>query len=186
NAFPTKSYGQSRLYASFYYGDFDPEDLRRDVTATVTSNSGSCSEVLISFAPGSREKGGLPNNKWDESRMSNPYTAKQRSSGVNWPQMRMADVILMLAEVYAELGDEGRAKAELTKVRSRAFSPEDQTTKVTNYINGLSGDALKEAIQQERKLEFAGEGLRRYDLIRTGKLPEKIKEIRDEQKAMVN
>src|SRR5690606_17415884 len=63
NAFPTKSYGQSRLYASFYYGDFDPEDLRRDVTATVTSNSGSCSEVLISFAPGSREKGGLPNNK---------------------------------------------------------------------------------------------------------------------------
>jgi hypothetical protein len=56
---------------------------------------------------------------------------------------------------------------------------------VTDYIGALSGDALKEAIQEERNLEFAGEGFRRYDLVRTGKLPEKIKERRDIQKAMV-
>lgn len=186
NAYPCKSYGQSRLYPAFYYGDFDPADLRRDVTATVTANSGACSEKLISFTPGSREKGGLPNNKWDESRMADPYTKAQRNSGINWVQMRMADVILMLAEAQAELGEEGNAKLELTKVRSRAFSAADQATKVTAYIAGLSGDALKEAIQQERKLEFAGEGLRRYDLIRTGKLPSKIKEVRDQQIAMVN
>ena len=185
NAYPCKNYGQSRLHASFYYGDYDPKDLRRDVTVAVTSNSGNASEVMVSFEPGSREKGGLPNNKWDESRMANPYTEKQRSSGVNWPQMRMADVILMLAEVYAELGDEDAARDELTKVRSRAFLPEDQLEKVTNYINGLSGDALKEAIQQERKLELAGEGIRRYDLVRTGTMPEKIKELRDAQFAMV-
>lgn len=185
NAYPCKSYGQSRMYPAFYYGDYDPKDLRRDVTVTVTSNSGSCSEVLINFTPGSRERGGLANNKWDESRMADPYTTRQRQSGVNWPQMRMADVILMLAEVYAELGNDGAAKAELTKVRSRAFLAEDQAEMVTNYVNTLSGDALKEAIQQERKLEFAGEGIRRYDLIRTGMMPEKIKEVRDEQKAMV-
>ncbi len=185
NAFPCKSYGQSRMHASFYYGDYDPQDLRRDVTITVTSNSGAASEKLIDFTPGSREKGGLANNKWDESRMADPWTARQRQSGVNWPQMRMADVILMLAEVYAELGDETAAKAQLTKVRSRAFLPEDQAEKVSGYISGLSGDDLKEAIQQERKLEFAGEGLRRYDLIRTGKMPEKIKQLRDQQIAMV-
>jgi len=185
NAFPCKSYGQSRMYASFYYGSYDPKDLRRDVTTTVTANSGSCSEKLISFEPGSREKGGLPNNKWDESRMANPYTIAQRQSGVNWPQMRMADVILMLAEVDAELGNEAAAKTALTKVRARAFLPQDQAAKVTNYVNALSGDALKEAIQEERKLEFAGEGFRRYDLIRTGELPEKIKALRDIQKAMV-
>lgn len=56
---------------------------------------------------------------------------------------------------------------------------------VDNYIASLSGEALKEAIQQERKLEFAGEGLRRYDLIRTGKMPEKIIEVRNKQIAMV-
>ncbi len=186
NTYPNKAYGQSRMHASFYYGDYNPKDLRRDVTATVTANSGNASERIISFAPGSRDLGGLANNKWDESRMPNPYIASQRQSGVNWPQMRMADVILMLAEVYAELGEEGLAKAELQKVRSRAFSAADQAIQVTNYIAALSGNALKEAIQQERKLEFAGEGLRRYDLIRTGKMPEKILEIKNTQLAMVN
>jgi|GEM_PF-4292469 len=41
-------------------------------------------------------------------------------------------------------------------------------------------------VPQERKLELAGEGFRRYDLIRTGKMPEKIKQLRDLQIAMVN
>jgi len=100
--------------------------------------------------------------------------------------MRMADVILLLAETYAELGLEAEARAELTKVRSRAFATADQTDKVTNYISGLTGDALKEAIAQERKLELAGEGFRRWDLIRTGKLPEKIIQLRTEMTAMVN
>lgn len=186
NAYPCKSYGQSRMYASFYYGDYDPKDLRRDVTVAVTSNSGACSEKIITFTPGSRSNGGLPSNKWDESRMAKPYTAAQRNSGINWPIMRMSDVILMLSEVYAEKGDEAKAKTELTKVRSRAFAVADRAEKVTNYINALTGSALKEAIQQERKLEFAGEGYRRYDLIRTGKFPEKIKNVRDQQIAMVN
>lgn len=185
NAYPCKAYGQSRIYPSFYYGDYAPQDIRRDVTATVTINSGACSEVIVDFAPGSRNKGGLPNNKWDESRMAVPYTTAQRSSGINWPQMRMADVILMLAEVYAELSDEGSAKIQLAKVRSRAFKAADQATMVTAYIGALTGDALKAAIQEERKLEFAGEGITRYDLIRTGKMPEMIKQRRDLQIAMV-
>ena len=186
NAFPNKAYGQSRMHPTFYYGDYDPKDLRRDVTVAVTANSGTASEVLIDFTPGSRSAGGLANNKWDESRMPTPYTPSQRQAGVNWPQMRMADVILMLAEVYAELGDESSAKNELKKVRGRAFATADQAEKVTNYIGALAGDALKEAIMQERKLEFAGEGYRREDLIRTGKLPQKIKALRDAQKAMVD
>jgi starch-binding outer membrane protein, SusD/RagB family len=186
NAYPCKAYGQSRMHAVYYYGDFDPADLRRDVTVAVTANSGSCKESIIDFTPGSRNLGGLSNNKWDESRMTKPYTASQRQSGVNWPQMRMADVILMLAEVYAELGDENAAKTELTKVRSRAFLDADQATKVTAYIGGLSGSALKDAIYLERKLELAGEGVLRYDLIRTGRFPEAMKTIRDRQIAMVN
>jgi starch-binding outer membrane protein, SusD/RagB family len=186
NAYPCKAYGQSRMYASYYYGDFDSTDLRRDVTVGVTVNSGACSEKMIDFSPGSRDKGGLSNNKWDESRMPNPWIASQRASGVNWPMMRMSDAILMLAEVYAELGDEGSAKTQLTKVRSRAFLPADRQAKVTGYINALSGDALKAAILDERKLEFAGEGLLRYDYIRLGVLPDKIIQRRNIQKAMVS
>lgn len=186
NAYPCKSYGQSRFYASFYYGWYNNKDLRRAVTVAVTANSGSCSEVLINFVPGSRERGGLANNKWDESRMADPYTASQRNSGVNWVQMRMADVILMLAEVKAHLDDEGGAKILLKKVRSRAFRSEDRQKMVVDYIAGLSGDALMEAIQKERALELAGEGFRRYDLIRTGKLPQAIHELRERQAAMIN
>ena len=186
NAYPCKAYGQSRMYASYYYGEFDPKDLRRDVTVGVTVNSGSCAETIIDFTPGSRNAGGLSNNKWDESRMPSPWTAAQRASGINWTMMRMPEAILMLAEVYAELGDEGSAKTQLSKVRSRAFLAADQTDKVTSYIGALSGDALKAAIRQERKFEFAGEGILRYDYIRTGTLPDKLVQMRNTQKAMVN
>ena len=185
NAFPCKSYGQSRMHASFYYGDYDPKDLRRDVTVGVTANSGSCSEWMVDFTPGNRQKGGLCNNKTDESRMSDPYTVSQRKSGVNWVQMRLSQVILMLAGTYAELGEEANAKNELLKIRSRAFSDIDQTEMVTNYINSLSGDALKDAILEEHKLELAGEGHHRFEMIRTGKMPEKIKRLKDNQNAMV-
>ncbi|MDR3340011.1 MAG: RagB/SusD family nutrient uptake outer membrane protein [Candidatus Symbiothrix sp.] len=185
NAYPCKSYGQSRIHPSFYYGDYNDGDLRRDVSVTVTGSSGATTEEIITFEPGSGLKGGLSNNKWDENRMNPPYTASQRRSGINTAYMRMADVILMLAEVNAELSDESGAKAELTKVRDRAFAPAYKAAQVTAYINSLSGNALKEAITQERKLEFAGEGLRRYDLIRTGKLPEKIIELRHRQEAMI-
>ncbi len=186
NAYPCKAYGQSRLYASFYYGDYDPTDMRRDVTVAVTANSGAASEKLIDFSPGSREKGGLSNNKLDESRMKSPYTVAQRSSGCNWVQMRLADVILKLSYSYALLGDEANAKLYLTKVRSRAFSSANQATKVTSYVNSLSGENLIDAILKERKLELAGEGHTRWDMITSGKMPKRIKELRDRQIAMVN
>src|SRR5205085_2031137 len=76
-------------------------------------------------------------------------------------------------------------KTQLTKVRSRAFLSADRQAKVTDYINALSGDALKTAILDERKLEFAGEGLLRYDYIRLGVLPDRIIRRRNIQKAMV-
>ena len=186
NAFPCKSYGQSRMHPTYYYGDFDPEDLRRDVTVAVTASVGNGRETLLSLEPGNKTNGGLANNKWDENRMSPPYYQAQRRSGVNNPYMRKADVILMLAEVYAELGDEGRAKTELTKVRSRAFPANMQAQKVTNYISGLSGEALKDAILTERKLEFGGEGIRKYDMIRNGKFPKMIETLKTNLTNMIN
>ncbi|MFC0876432.1 RagB/SusD family nutrient uptake outer membrane protein [Saccharicrinis sp. FJH2] len=186
NAFPCKSYGQSRMQPTYYYGDLDPEDLRRDVTVAVTASVGNGRETLISLEPGSKTNGGLANNKWDENRMNPPYYQKQRKAGVNNPYMRMSDVVLMLAEVYAELGEEGTAKEMLKRVRSRAFPASAQTEKVDNYISGLSGETLKDAILTERKLEFAGEGLRKWDMIRTGKLPDMIKTLKTNLTNMIN
>jgi hypothetical protein len=186
NAYPAKSYGQARMHPTYYYNDFDPYDLRRDVTVAVTASQGNGRETLLSLEPGSKTNGGLALNKWDENRMNPPYYQKQRQSGVNNPYMRMSDVVLMLAEVYAVLGEEGNAKAELTKVRSRAFPEDMQSEKVTNYINSLSGEALLDAILTERKLEFGGEGLRKWDMIRNGKLPEMIADLRNDLTEMIN
>ncbi|SHI58385.1 RagB/SusD family nutrient uptake outer membrane protein [Pseudozobellia thermophila] len=185
NAYPPKNYGQARIYASFYYGDFLPNDKRRDVTACVTANSGAASERLINFEPGSREKGGLALNKLDEARFKDPYTVAQRKSGCNWQQLRMADVMLDLAYASAATGDEATAKTYLTKVRSRAFPEADQAEHVTSYIGALSGQALLDAIAFERKLELAGEGKTRWDMTLYGKMPERIKKLRDRQIAMV-
>ena len=186
NAYPCKNYGQSRIYASFYYGDYIAGDKRRDVTACVTANSGAASEKMISFIPGSREKGGLSNNKLDESRFASPYTTAQRKSGCNWQQLRLADVMLDLAYACAATGDEPTAKVYLTKVRKRAFSVADQASKVTGYINSLSGQDLLDAIAFERKLELAAEGKTRWDMTLYGTMPERIKKLRDRQIAMVN
>jgi hypothetical protein len=182
NAYPCKSYGQSRFHPTYYYGDFDPNDMRRDVTVAVTASSGAGSEVMIDFKPSSKSSGGLANNKWDENRMTTPYTAAQRNAGINVPYMRFSDVILMLAEVYAELGEDAKAKEELRKVHERAF----KTAALANldgFIAKCGG--IKEAVAQERKLEFGGEGLRRYDLIRTSKLPEAISKLKSDLAAMI-
>lgn len=183
NAYPCKSYGQSRFHPSYYYGDFDPNDLRRDVTATITASTGKGTEVMIDFQMNSKSSGGISNNKWDENRMSNPFITKQRQSGIKTPYLRFSDVVLMLAEVEAELGNEGQAKTELQKVHNRAFaSPE--LANLDGFIAKCGG--LKAAILEERKLEFGGEGIRRYDLIRTGTLPEAVTKLRAQLLNMVN
>ncbi|AKD01974.1 RagB/SusD family nutrient uptake outer membrane protein [Pontibacter korlensis] len=78
--------------------------------------------------------------------------------GTNWRLIRYADVLLMAAEAYYRLGNEGRARQELNKVRERADL--DEIT--------ASGTDLFNAIVRERELELAFEGFRYIDLVRWG------------------
>jgi hypothetical protein len=50
----------------------------------------------------------------------------------------------------------------------------------------LTGDVLKAAVLQERKLELLGEGTRRWDLIRSGKMSERAVEVRQEMQTMIS
>lgn len=179
NAAPTKTFAGVRIIPIVYYNDYQDGDRRRDVSATVTGSTGDGNEAMLSFIPGSKLDGGIALNKWDENRMSPPYSAAQRQSGINHPVLRMADVILMLAEVKAELGDAAAALELVNKVRQRAFGNS------SHNLAGLTGETLKEAIWQERKLEFVGEGTRRWDMIRSGKFSEYALEVRAAMKTMV-
>ena len=105
-AYPCKSYGQGRINPAYFYGVFDPNDMRRDVSITMTGSNGKGVEKLIPFVPNSKaEGGGLTLNKWDENRQANPWVAAQRKSCINGPYMRMSEVYLGYAEVCAALGD---------------------------------------------------------------------------------
>ena len=183
-AYPCKNYGQGRFNPAFYYGDFDPKDLRRDVSCTVTGSTGKGTEALIPFTPGSKQSaGGISCNKFDENRQPTVWTQAQRRSGINAPYMRLSEMYLGYAEACAATGDNAEAKTYLTKVRNRAFRTTDEAN-VEGFIN-KEGSLLK-AIIDERGFEFAGEGDRRFTLIRTGLLPEKIKEIKDLTRKMID
>jgi hypothetical protein len=183
-AYPCKNYGQGRFNPAFYYGDFDPKDLRRDVSCTITGSTGKGIEALIPFTPGSKQSaGGISCNKFDENRQTTVWTQAQRRSGINAPYMRLSEMYLGYAEACAATGDNAEAKTYLTKVRNRAFRTADEAN-VEGFIS-KEGSLLK-AIIDERGFEFAGEGDRRFTLIRTGLLPEKIKEIKDLTRKMLD
>lgn len=192
NSCPTKCYGQCRLVPAYVWGVFDPQDMRRDVTVAYTgSNAGI--EVLLGFTPNSQAKGGgLGMNKFDDCRMVNPLTTAQRKSGINGPYMRISEAILGYAEACAGLGEDSEAKAALKKIRSRAFGS-DTAADVDGFISKCASlypssgwSATYKAVIEERGFEYAGEGDRRYTLIRTGILPEAIKRIKDLTLNMIN
>lgn len=182
-AFCCKNYGQARINPAFYYGEFDPKDYRRDVSITPTGSDGKGNEKLISFKPNSKaDGGGLSLNKWDENRMKNPYVTGQRKSGINGPYMRMAEAYLGYAEACAQLGDNAEAMIYLKKVRERSFPAGEAKTEA--FV--ASRESLFEAIIDERGFEYAGEGDRRWTLIRTGLLAKKVKHIKEQTKLMLD
>ncbi len=73
--------------------------------------------------------------------------------------MRLSEVYLIFAEACNKLGNDDLAREYMNKVRRRAGLKDKEA---------LSGDALFRAIQQENRVEFAMEGHRYFDLVRTG------------------
>jgi len=94
---------------------------------------------------------------------------------INFPVIRLADVMLMLAEAYNETGQMEKAIAEVNKVRERAGMPGLNSGNAALAVAGK--DAMTERISHERAVELAGEGHRYFDLKRWGRLLEKTKGV---------
>lgn len=177
------TFGAIRIIPSFFYNEYETGDKRRDVSMVVTgSNAATGQENLIPIGVGTRIGGGGPSiNKWDKNRgdVPNYPNAGNRSSGINYVIMRMADAMLMLAEAKAIIGtDNAGAMALVNQIRERAFGNSGKN------ISGLSGEALLDAIYHERKLELLGEGDVRWDMIRSGKFNERAIAVRKEMADM--
>jgi hypothetical protein len=100
-------------------------------------------------------------------------------SAKNYDILRYDDVLLMQAEAYIELGQQANALPLINQIRSRAAAstgrlkkldgtfPSSYNLKPYTSVNWTQEYARK-ALQWERRLEFATEGARFFDLVRWG------------------
>ncbi len=108
-----------------------------------------------------------------------PYTPKfqnfdqelspRGNHGDNSMVFRLADVYLMLAEALNEQNKGNEALTYVNVIRARAYEPDRPD------LAGLDQAAIKQVIMDERRWELAGEGHRRYDLIRWGTYIETVR-----------
>ena len=108
--------------------------------------------------------------KWIPTGNLDGYWGEYTRTPYEFPLIRLADVLLMLAEAYNETGRQDLAVAEVNKVRARAGMPD---------IPEGDHDETARRIRRERAFELAGEGQRYWDLRRWGLLEASVKDARD-------
>ena len=93
-----------------------------------------------------------------------PFINKWRNFGGDGAQnyifIRLADILLLKAEALNESGDVSGAAAIVNQIRERVN---------LNPTTANSQATMRLAIEKERRLELAYEGVRWYDLKRTGR-----------------
>ncbi|MBN9383268.1 MAG: RagB/SusD family nutrient uptake outer membrane protein [Chitinophagaceae bacterium] len=100
-------------------------------------------------------------------------------SAKNVDVLRYDDVLLMQAEAYIELGQQDLARPLINEIRTRAAASTGRLKKLdgtfpSHYLVGVYPAAgwtqayARKALQWERRLEFATEGWRFFDLVRWG------------------
>jgi hypothetical protein len=159
---PNNGSGIFRVSKSLFDG-YSPEDKRRDVT------------FLTSFTnPTNNQKIDLSTIISDPARAVSFWKLADLTSkvagnaGKSFPYMRFSEILLIYAEALNEVNGSPNqeAYAAINRVRIRAgLLP----------LSGLSKSQFKDAILQERRLEFCFEGQRWFDLVRTGRLVDAVK-----------
>jgi hypothetical protein len=158
--YPGTGSGIARPTASLYnlYSD---KDTRKAVTF-ITSYVYNGVTTTLSITDPDFTKAISYQKLWDK-------TSKIASGeGTSIPILRYSDVLLMYAEAANEVnnGPTADAYAALNKVRIRAG---------LTALSALTYQQFKEAVWLERRLELTFENIRRFDLIRTGRLLDAVK-----------
>jgi len=137
------------------YNLFSAKDTRRSVTFYNTVYNAATGQNVVfnnAYTPYF--------NKFVDYSLS-PLSS-QSLSGVNYPVLRYADVLLMKAEAINEIngGPTSDAYNAINQVRTRA--------QIANLTSGLNQSAFRDSIFLERRKEFIQEGHRWFDLVRQG------------------
>ena len=167
--------------------DYDVEDARRDITcvpyrwgkkeegtATSVNKNGNNYSVFqvpqVMSAPEAMYFGKLRYEWLDR------YVTSTNDDGVNWQYMRLADIYLMAAEAINELDGPAAAWPYMKPILDRALPAAKVSALQTQYT--ASKTAFFNGIVDQRAFEFAGEALRKADLVRWGIIDEKLAEAK--------
>jgi hypothetical protein len=160
--------GALTILPTFFYS-YNALDSRRDVTCAPY-------DINANFTIAARTLATIVDGKFRRDWIKNPdaLTSGAQYFGVNWPLIRYSDVLLMFAEADNELnnGLTAAGQAAFEQVRTRAFGANPIGSTPTAYA------PFFDALMKERSFELAGEGLRKYDLIRWNLLGAKIAETK--------
>ena len=161
----------------YLYYDYDTEDIRRDITCVPYEwskelTNGKSNQQLRAI------------NKWCFGKLRYEWMKSDRrlklganDDGINWQYMRMADIYLMAAEAINALDGPTAAWPYMKPILDRALPAEKVAALQAKYT--ASQEAFFNGIVEQRAFEFAGESLRKADLIRWGIIDEKMAEAKE-------
>lgn len=160
-----------------YFYLFDSTDVRRDVTLVPHQ---IIQDVYGRGNPSTTIYDGKFRREWVSNPSfyfssgatsgTNPVTLSPASNAslttmqLNWPLIRFSDVLLMFAEADNELSNGPTAEA-IAAFREVSLRGHDGNASLIPLIPSGKEDFFK-LLVKERALEFGGEGIRKYDLIR--------------------
>lgn len=160
---PWGKMGGSAGLNAFYRFTFDKGDVRRNSVGYWSYGYDGVAALQNSYVNYCLKWSKL----WDKSHTQG--NTSEGNTGINFPYMRYADVLLMFAEAENELnGPTDAAKKALKTVRERAFrGASNKSEMVETYVANLaSKEDFFKAIVDERAWEFGGENIRWKDLVR--------------------
>lgn len=145
---------------------FEDDDLRKEVTI-LDMDAWVLIHPEVTYTKQNEHTGYFNRKYIPRKRSENAAADLKLTNPNNYRAIRYADVLLMAAEAYSKSGNDAKAAEYLNLVRDRAFG--DTAHRIT-----FTGSNLYNAILAERRVEFAGEGLRFFDLVRTGRAAQEI------------
>ena len=163
---------------------FEANDERRDVMVCTYQYKWDADKKAHKLVENKKLTDWYP-GKWRREWMPKGFV-DPNNTGVNYCPLRYADVVLMAAEAYNEIGNTPEAWRLLNEVRHRAGATETNSLQAYKaaqpnlyelpYFNsGDEADNFRTALYWERGFALAFEGQRKYDLLRWGILGDALK-----------
>ena len=165
----------------YLYYDFDADDARRDITCVPYQ----WSKELVD---GKSHQELRKISQWCFGKLRYEWmkhiVTSTNDDGVNFQYMRLADVYLMAAEAENELGNTSTAWNYMEPVLARVLPAAKVNALKAKYC--ASKDAFQQGIIEQRGFEFAGEQLRKADLVRWGIIDTKMAEAKQKLTDLAN